>query len=99
MRRRHEILVINKTASREPQGVGSGWRTLQSFVKSLGVWEAGSLGCESLSESAEDGLASRTTVSNYVPGGKKRCRSVFPVQREREKEKKMWCLASKKRTG
>lgn len=60
LRRRHGILVINKTASREPQGVGSGWRTLQSFVKSLGVWEAGSLGCESLSESAEDGLASRT---------------------------------------
>ena len=38
-------------------------------------------------------------MSNYVPGGKKRCRSVFPVQREREREKKMWCLASKKRTG
>lgn len=38
-------------------------------------------------------------MSNYVPGGKKRCRSVFPVQREREREKKMWCLASKKPTG
>lgn len=35
-------------------------------------------------------------MSNYVPGGKKRCRSVFPVQR---KKKNRWCLASKKRTG
>lgn len=39
-------------------------------------------------QSARDGLAGceNCTMSNYVPGGKKRCRSVFPVQREGKKK-------------
>lgn len=66
------------------------------------LWSAqefSSQGCWAVSlQSARDGLADceSRTMSNYVPGGKKRCRSVFPVQREK---KNMWCLASKKRTG
>lgn len=39
-------------------------------------------------QSARDGLAGceSRTMSNYVSGGKKRCRSVFPVQREEGKK-------------